>query len=80
VRPAHAFAVEKSGDDMIREFAPRPSGVRDYLIGRKISVSWRPGDTYLCGTCTGMKRYQNATHKGCAHIARIARYRAEHPQ
>lgn len=80
MRPRHAFAVEKSGDDMIREFPPRESGVVDYLIGNKISVTWRGGERYLCGTCQGTNRYQTADHKGCVHIQRIVRYRAEHSE
>ncbi|MDP9203469.1 MAG: hypothetical protein M3P26_16300 [Gemmatimonadota bacterium] len=76
---SHATEVAAASDDMIRVYPPREgSGYIDYAIG-KGSVLWRGGDSYLCGTCQGNDRWANAEHKGCAHIARIVKYREEHP-
>ena len=76
---SHATEVRDVPDSMIREYPPREvSGYIDYAIGR-VSVSWRGGVAYLCGTCQGIDRFQNADHpRGCAHIKRIIRYREEH--
>jgi hypothetical protein len=75
---SHATEVRDTPDEMIRVYE-RESGIVDYMIGNRVSVSWRGGESYLCGTCQGNDRWQNADHKGCAHIERIVRYRAEHP-
>jgi len=75
---SHATELALAPDEMVRVYPPRQSGYIDYGIG-KISVCWRGGGTYLCGTCQGNDRYQTPEHKGCAHIQRIVRYRAEHP-
>jgi hypothetical protein len=74
---SRAAELAAAPDEMIREYPARDSGVIDYAIG-KVSVTWRGGESYLCGSCQGNDRWQNAEHKGCAHIARIVKYRAEH--
>jgi hypothetical protein len=72
---SHATEVASSSDAMIREYPPREkTGYIDYGIGR-ISVTWRLGDMYMCGTCQGTDRWQSGEHKGCAHIQRIVRFR-----
>jgi DNA primase catalytic subunit len=77
---SHATAVEHATDDMIRVLGTRERGVIvDYAIGNKISVSYRGEDRYLCGTCQGNNRFRAPGHPGCEHIARIRRYREEHP-
>lgn len=69
--------IASAPDDAIREYPPREvSGYIDYAIG-KVSVCYRGGDSYLCGTCQGIDRFQNAEHRGCAHIRRIVKYREE---
>jgi hypothetical protein len=68
-----------ASDEQIRVYPPRErSGYVDYAIG-KLSVTWRGGDLYMCNTCQGPDRWQNSDHRGCKHIARIVRYREEHP-
>jgi hypothetical protein len=76
---SHATAVAAIGDEFIREMEPRPNGFIDYLIGGKISVTWRGGDFLMCNKCQGTNRYRDATHKGCAHCQRIAQYREDYP-
>jgi hypothetical protein len=76
---SHATTVAATGDENIKEFPPRASGYIDYLIGSKISVTWRGGDMYMCNTCQGINRYRNATHKGCEHCQRIAQFREDFP-
>lgn len=73
-----AGEVLRSGDEMIRELGVREgSGIVDYAIGRKVSVSYRGGGKYLCHTCKYPENYQRHDHKGCAHIQRIQRFREE---
>lgn len=75
---SHATEIAAAADEMIREYPAREeSGYIDYAIGR-VSVCYRGGNSYLCGTCQGNDRWQNAEHKGCAHIQRIVKYREEH--
>lgn len=74
MKSVHEIAVEKSDDEMIRFLGERPSGIRDYAIGRKITVSWRGGDRYLCHTCVVVF---DGERKGCVHSQRIAKYRAQ---
>lgn len=70
--------VAATTDIAIQEYPPREvSGFVDYRMG-KISVSWRGGEHYLCGTCPWPDNYANPDKKGCAHIARIIKFRAEH--
>ena len=66
---SHDTEVYKSTDDMIRRLGVRESGIEDYAIGRKISVSYRGGDRFLCHTCVANE---------CSHVDRIRRFRNEH--
>lgn len=66
---SHASEVSRSGDDMIRRLGVRESGIEDYVIGRKISVSYRGGDRFLCHTCVAIE---------CVHVDRVRRYRNDH--
>ena len=78
---SRATEIAATSDDMIREYPPRQvSGYIDYAIGQ-VSVCWRGGGDYLCGTCQGNDRWQTADHKGCEHIKLIVKYREkqEHP-
>lgn len=76
---SHATAVAAIGDEHIREMEPRPNGYIDFLIGGKISVTWRGGDFLMCNTCQGANRYRNEVKKGCEHCQRIAKYREDFP-
>ena len=67
---SHAGEVLKCPDDQIVEYPMRESGYTDYRIGRKITVSYRGGDRYLCLTCVKVS--------DCEHATRIERYRNEH--
>jgi hypothetical protein len=73
-----SISTTEIADEEIREYPPREqSRYVDYKLG-KISVCYRGGDQYLCGTCSWPDNYATADHKGCAHIARIVKYREEH--
>ena len=70
---SHATEVAKSSDEMIRVIGTRESGIIDYAIGHKISVSWRglkfgAKRQYFCGTCRLNE---------CVHTRRIDKYRGE---
>lgn len=67
------------GDEHIQEYPPRErSGIIDYRIG-KISVSYRGGENYRCGTCEWPDNYRTAEkQKCCARIKRIVQYREDH--
>lgn len=75
---SHATAIAATLDEMIQEYPPRErSGYVDYRIG-EISVTWRGGGDYRCGTCSWPDNYVNPDkRKGCAHIKRIIKYREE---
>lgn len=75
---SHATEIAESTDEMIRVMGTRESGIVDYMIGNRVSVSWRGGDSYLCGTCQGIDRYRNAEKRGCEHCQRVAKYREAH--
>lgn len=51
-----------------------------YRIGKNVTVSHRGRDRWLCHTCNGNDRWQNSEHRGCAHIRRVERWAADHPQ
>ena len=70
--------IAAAADSMIREFPPRESGIIDFAIG-EVSVTYRGDGRYLCGGCSYPDNYRKGEHLGCAHIARIAKYREEHP-
>lgn len=58
---------------MLVRIGERESGIVDYRIGTKITVSWRGGRwgderRWLCHTCVV---------NSCAHTKRVARFRAE---
>ena len=74
---SHATEVRDTPDEMIRIIATRENGIVHYAIGRDNTVTWRGGERYLCHTCGGNDRWSSSEHKGCAHIARIIRYREE---
>jgi hypothetical protein len=76
---SHTSAVERAGDEMIERFAETDLAVY-YRIGLKITVSERTSGGWLCHTCTSQDRYEIGEHKGCAHIQRVKKWAADHPQ
>jgi hypothetical protein len=73
------FAVLNAPDDMI-ELVAENSLARYFRIGQKVTVSERASGGWLCGSCSGAKRYWTKEHTDCcAHIERVARYVTEHP-
>lgn len=73
---SRATEIAATDDETIREYPPRASGGIDYALGH-VTVSYRAGGSYLCGSCSYPANFQNAEHKGCAHIARIVKFREE---
>lgn len=65
---SHTSEIKASGDEMIRLLGTRESGIMDYALGNKITVSWRGGDRYLCHTCVKNR---------CVHVDRVAKWRGE---
>lgn len=70
---SHETEVARANDDTII-FAVETDLGRYYRLGNRITVRYSGRGFWLCLTCTGADRWQNADHKGCCHIERVERW------
>lgn len=77
---SHDTAIERAGDEMIVRGVETTLGTY-YRLGSKITVRGSgTGNHWLCLTCQGLDRWADKDRKGCAHIERVRRWAADHPE